>query len=321
MRIGTRGSDLALWQARHVQGLLATHAQIEAELVIIESTGDRDQMTRLAELGVEGAFTRELEVALLDGRVDLAVHSHKDLPTEAPDGLVVAAVPARGPVRDVLMMRPEAHDPKAPGLPLRKGARLGTGSARRASQLLALRPDLELCDLRGNVPTRLAKLAGTHPGDWNYDAIILAEAGLERLGLDPSPLLAVPLDDHQLVPAPAQGALALQVRTADLTDPDAALPRALAHVHCAATAACVAAERGVLAALPGGCNLPLGCLARHDDHGLLLWATLEIAGRGLVRAAARAPDPTAAARAVLSVFARAGAPVHQDTPPTSEETS
>jgi len=302
MRIGTRGSDLALWQAHHVQAMLADRAGITAELEIIESSGDRNQVTRLSELGVEGAFTRELETALLEGRIDLAVHSHKDLPTEVPDGLVVAAVPARGPVRDVLVIRPEAHDPEAPGLPLRRGARVGTGSARRVCQLKARRPDLELADLRGNVPTRLAKLDRSHPGDWHYDAIVLAEAGLVRLELDPSPMVVAPLEPEQLLPAPAQGALALQVRTRDLSDPDAGLSRALAPLHCAETWICVAAERAVLAALPGGCNLPLGCLARSTEHGVDLSAILEVPGRGLVKARALAPDPLAAASSVLTIL-------------------
>jgi len=321
MRIGTRGSDLALWQAHHVQRLLQERAGVTAELEIIESSGDRNQVTRLSELGVEGAFTRELELALLDGRIDLAVHSHKDLPTDSPEGLVVACVPGRGPVRDALVIRPEAHDPDAPGLPLRRGARVGTGSARRVAQLRARRPDLTLEDLRGNVPTRLAKLARTHPGDWMYDAIVLAEAGLVRLDIDPSPLLVVLLDTSVMVPAPAQGALALQVRALDLTDPAAELPRALARIHCAETAACVAAERTVLAALPGGCNLPLGCLARVTTDGVELSAVLDVAGRGLVRARALAPDPVAAALSVLSILTRGDSESPRLASPLPEEHS
>jgi len=318
MRIGTRGSDLALWQAHHVQGLLRDRAGIDAELVILESKGDLDQVRSLAELGSVGAFTREIESALLEDRIDLAVHSHKDLPTENPEGLVVAAVPARGPIGDVLVVRPEAHDPAAPGLPLRRGARVGTGSARRRAQLLALRPDLEILDLRGNVPTRLAKLTREHPGQWEYDAIILAEAGMVRLGIDPAPMVAVDLDPEAFLPAPAQGALALQVRAADLADPAGVMPRALAALHDAETAACVAAERGVLAALPGGCNLPLGCLASVGRDGIRLRSVLERAGRGLVRAEALAPDPAAAAAAVLALLLADGGKPATDAP--SEET-
>lgn len=302
MKIGTRGSDLAMWQAHHVQRLLSDRAGITADLVVMESSGDRDQATRLSELGVEGAFTREIEAALLEGRIDLAVHSHKDLPTDSPSGLVVAAVPARGPVRDVLVVRPEAHEPDAPGLPLRLGARVGTGSARRMSQLLACRPDLQIEDLRGNVSTRLDKLAGRHAGDWNYDAIMLAEAGLVRLDIDPAPLVVAMLEVDTIVPAPAQGALALQVRASDLADPDSPLPRALARIHDPDTAACVAAERGVLAALPGGCNLPLGCYAHLTTDGIALSAVLDRPGLGLVGAHALAPHSAAAAAAVLAVL-------------------
>ena len=302
MRIGTRGSDLALWQARHVQRLLAGTAELATEIVILASRGDRDAERSLADLDGVGAFTGELEAALLAGEVDIAVHSHKDLPTAARPGLVVAAVPARGPVRDCLIMRPEAYDPGAPGLPLRRGVEVGTGSMRRRSQALALRPDLKISGLRGNVPTRLAKLARRHPGDWTFDAIILAEAGLARLELDVAPLIAHPLPVELMLPAPAQGALAVQVRAADLAGPASILARALSCLHDAATAACVAAERAVLAALPGGCNLPLGCLAEATPAGIALRAVLERKGRGLVRASAVGPTPTAVAAEVLAIL-------------------
>ncbi len=300
MRIGTRGSDLALWQANHIKALLAEKAGIDAELVIIESSGDKDQVGSLADMGSVGAFTREIESALLKGTIDLAIHSHKDLPTESPAGLVVGAVPSRGPVRDALVMRPEAHDPEAPSLPLRRGAVVGTGSARRRCLLLAMRPDLEITDLRGNVPTRLDKLSGSHPGDWNYDAIILAEAGLVRLKIDPAPMIVEMLDAESFLPAPAQGALAVQVRAADLTDVEGPMPGALAALHNREVAQCVAAERTVLAAIPGGCNLPLGCLATLRPEGVHLKAALDRATRGLVHAEALAPDPAAAAAAVLA---------------------
>lgn len=300
MRIGTRSSDLALWQARHVQRLLADRAGFATELYTLESRGDRILDRSLAELGGVGAFTGELEAALLAGEVDIAVHSHKDLPTSSPDGLVVAAVPERGPVRDYLIVRPEAHEPGAAGLPLKPGAVLGTGSLRRRCQALALRPDLEVLDLRGNVPTRLAKLARTHPDHWTYDAIILAEAGLVRLELDVAPLLTIPLDPEVMLPAPAQGALAVQVRARDLAGRDNPFAAALAALHHGPTAVCVAAERAVLAALPGGCNLPLGCLARNTARGVALQAVYDRQGVGLVRAEAECADPTAAAAAVLA---------------------
>ncbi len=207
IRLGTRGSDLALWQAHHVRDLLASRAGVQTEIVVVETQGDLDQARALSALGSQGVFTKELENALLAREVDVAVHSHKDMPTASPDDLEVVAIPLRGPIRDGLVVRAGV------AYPLPGGACVGTGSARRRAQLLAARPDLQIADLRGNVPTRLAKLARTHPGDWSYDAIVLAEAGLVRLGLDPAPHRVVLFDPRELVPAPAQGALALQVRT------------------------------------------------------------------------------------------------------------
>lgn len=289
LRLGTRGSDLALWQAHHVRDLLAARAGMAVEIVIIETQGDLDQARALAALGSQGVFTKELEQALLTGRVDLAVHSHKDMPTESPANLVIAAIPERGPVRDTLVVRAGVD------YPLPQGACVGTGSARRRAQLLAARPDLRIEDLRGNVPTRLAKLARTHPGDWPYDAIVLAEAGLLRLGLDPAPNRVVTLEPREVVPAPAQGALALQVRA----DASPAIRDAVALLHHEPTAAAVRAERAVLAGLRGGCNLPLGCHAVREADGIHLLSVLGRDDGTLARAEATGETPEAAARAVL----------------------
>ena len=242
--LGSRGSDLALWQARHVQALLQDHASVVSEIRIIRTAGDRISDASLASLPGKGFFTREIEAALLGGEIDLAVHSHKDLPTESPPGLTIAAVPERGEVTECLLVRPEAwidaHD-----LPLRDAAVVGTGSARRRDQLLALRPDLEIRDLRGNVPTRVRKaVAG------EYDAVVLAKAGLVRLGLDTRPLLVHEFPPMVFVPAPAQGALALQTRLENEADPrEQRLHQALACLHHAPSALCVRAERLLLAAL------------------------------------------------------------------------
>ncbi len=301
IRLGTRGSDLALWQARHVRDLLDQRAGVATDIVIIETIGDKDQSRSLDSLGSQGVFTKELESALLDGRVDLAVHSHKDLPTESPEGLTVAAVPARGPIRECLVVKPEAWQDDAPAFPLREGARVGTGSARRVAQLRALRPDLVIVDLRGNVPTRMAKLAGTHPGDWSYDAILLAEAGIVRLGLDPAPQRTCLLDPEVFVPAPAQGALALQIAT---TAP-AHVTQALAALHDDATATCVRAERGVLAGLAGGCNLPLGCHARLTGDGVELLAVLGQPDGSIARVSVSASTPDDAAQQALAALGRA----------------
>jgi hydroxymethylbilane synthase len=319
MRIGTRGSDLALWQARHVQRLLSECAGFATELVILESRGDQILDRSLAELGGVGAFTSELEAALQAGEVDIAVHSHKDLPTSSPDALTVAAVPGRGPVRDFLIVRPEAYDPAAEGLPLRQGAHVGTGSLRRRCQALALRSDLVISDLRGNVPTRLAKLARTHHDPWTYDAIILAEAGLVRLGLDVAPLVVHALPVEIMLPAPAQGALAVQVRRADVADPGSRFTLALAALHHLPTARCVTAERLVLAAIPGGCNLPLGCLATLAQDEITLRAVLERDGRGLVHAEAVAAEPAEAATTVLARLLSDAQPPADPTP--AKETS
>jgi hydroxymethylbilane synthase len=252
IRLGTRGSDLALWQAHHVAERLAPEADVE--LVVLKTRGDRIDDVPLT--GVEGKafFTAEIEQALLEKRVDLAVHSHKDLPTESPPGLAVMAVPARGPHAERLLVRPEAHVEQAPLLPLAHGAKVGTSSPRRMEQLAALRPDLEILPLRGNVPTRVRKLR-----EGGYDAVLLAAAGLDRLALDVSGLRAVTLPPVLFVPAPAQGALALQVRADD--EVLAALLRR--RMHDPATAEAIAAERTLLSRAGGGCSLPLGALVRE----------------------------------------------------------
>jgi hydroxymethylbilane synthase len=232
MRIGTRASALALAQARTVAAALGG----EAELVEITTAGDRGERLR-----DKSRWTSALEQALLDGRIDLAVHSAKDVPGELADGLVLAAIPPRADPRDALCGAPSLHT-------LSPGARVGTSSVRRGAQLLALRPDLELVPLRGNVDTRLARLARGE-----LDAIVLAMAGLERLGR-PREAGAV-LDE--LVPAPGQGALALEARAGD--ERVLARARALSHVP---TEMCVSAERALARALGASCNSALGAHAQ-----------------------------------------------------------
>jgi hydroxymethylbilane synthase len=302
LTIGTRGSDLALWQAHHVRKLVQQVAGLEVGIRVVATTGDRDRKRPLEELGSVGVFTREIEDALLAGEIDIAVHSHKDLPTVSPPGLVVAAVPARGPVRDSLLVHPRAHEPAAAALPLVIGARIGTGSARRRAQLHERRPDLRLADLRGNVPTRVARLRDTEEAAAAepLDAIVLAEAGLARLAIDPGPLRLCVLEPELMVPAPAQGALAIQVR-ADALGPDGRTPlaTALAPLNDAATVRAVTAERQVLAALEGGCQLPLGAHARIDGDDVHLIAVLGRADGSVRRAGARGPEPLAVADRVL----------------------
>ncbi len=253
LRIGSRGSELALWQARYV----ASRLTVPSEIVIIKTEGDRITHLSLDKVEGKGFFTKEIEAALLAREVDLAVHSFKDLPVDNPSGLTVAAVPERAPVRDLLVRRVAATDASA-HFGLKHGAKVGTSSLRRKAQLLARRPDLVLVDLRGNVPTRLKKAAH---GD--LDGVVLAEAGITRLalletlagqGLD---ALSLPLED--LLPAAAQGALAIQIR-----DGDARTRAAVAVLHDEAVASAVAIERQLLARFGGGCHLPLGAYCVRD---------------------------------------------------------
>jgi hydroxymethylbilane synthase len=248
VRIGTRGSDLALWQARHVAARLAA-VGCETEIVVLVTRGDRIDDVPLQSVAGKGFFTAEIELALRERRIDLAVHSHKDLPSTLAADLVIAAVPARAALHERLLVAPHAHEPDALFVPLARRARVGTSAPRRTEQLRALRPDLRLEPLRGNVPTRVRRLR-----EGRYDAILLASAGLDRLDLPLDGLVDQPLAAELVVPAPAQGALALEVRAED--EPlRALLARELDDPE---THRAVTAERALLVALGGGCNLPLG---------------------------------------------------------------
>lgn len=253
LRIGTRGSALALWQSRHVAGLLARNLPgIEVELVEISSLGDRVTDVPLSHVEGTGFFTASIEQALVAGEVDVAVHSYKDLPVESTPGLVVAAVPQRGPVEDVLCAR-DGHTLAT----LPAGARIGTCSARRTAQVRLLRGDLDMVPLRGNVPTRVARLQG------DLDAIVLARAGLVRLELDAA--ITEVFTIERMLPAPAQGAMAIQCRAADR---DVILR--LFVLNHEPTRRAVDAERAMLHALGGGCSVPVGALAVEDEAGIHL---------------------------------------------------
>lgn len=256
LTIASRGSDLALWQAHFVQQEL-NRIGIKAEIKIIKTQGDKIQHLSLDKLEGKGFFTKEIEEALLNGEADLAVHSHKDLPTESPEGLVIAAVSYREDPSELVLVRNESHDPKLK-FGFKRGAVVGTSSARRKSQLLAFRSDIELKDLRGNVPTRIQKLR-----DGQYDAIFLAAAGIERLKLDLSGLHAEKLDPREFVPAPAQGVLALQTRADDHE-----LIAALQQLNHRDVQECIAIERKVLNLFEGGCHMPLGSYCTKDEDGL-----------------------------------------------------
>lgn len=300
VRIATRGSDLALTQARGVAAQL-TALGAATELVLVETQGDRSNAPFSAMPG-SGFFTKAVQQAVLDGRADLAVHSHKDLPSAPVDGLEIAAVPTRADPRDVLVVRPEAHDPsEGTWLPLHRRVRVGTSAARRRHQLAHHRPDLELRELRGNVPTRVARVEAGE-----LDAVVLAAAGLERLGLDLRGLVVIPLDPRVFVPAPAQGALALEARRSAA---DADLTALLTRLHDVAGYATVAAERGLMGMLQGGCQLALGAhAAPKPGGGLTLHAyyegrTICVEGRTAEEAAVLAfealgrPAPASAAPA------------------------
>ncbi|MBD3298533.1 MAG: hydroxymethylbilane synthase [candidate division Zixibacteria bacterium] len=259
MKIGTRGSDLAMWQARLVRALLHEKAGVEAEIVVIKTTGDADQTTSFDKMEGKGFWTKEIEAALLDGTVDLAVHSLKDLQTTMPDGLTLGAVLNRADRRDMVLMRPESRD-DSQFLYLKKGAKVGTTSARRVAQLQYLRPDLDVQPLRGNVPTRVRKAR-----EGNYDAIMIAAAGVERLELPLDGLVVSRLPETVFVPAPGQGALAVQIR-----DNDAAVEDAVRLIDEEATRQTVWLEREILRQLEGGCQLPLGSAAEATDDGYTL---------------------------------------------------
>ena len=251
--IGTRGSDLALWQANFVKDSLAEN-NITAELKIIKTQGDRILNLSFDKLEGKGFFTKELEEELLAGTIDLAVHSHKDLPTENPAGLIIAAVSEREDPSELLLILKDCVDVRQK-MSLKYGAIVGTSSNRRKAQLLAYRPDLEIEDLRGNVPTRIGKLR-----DEKYDAIMIAKAGVSRLGIDLGEFHVEELTPVELIPAPAQGVLAIQIR-----ESDAELLNALQILNHPDVAEELAVERTVLKLFGGGCHLPLGCYCRRDD--------------------------------------------------------
>ena len=314
LRIATRGSQLALWQAEHVRSLLQAQAPaLHISLLVLKTQGDRTLDRPLSEIGGKGLFTKEIEEALLDRRADLAVHSMKDLPSELPAGLVLGAIPAREDPADALVLAP-GHRPRPAARPdgtsdaaallhaLPAGARVGTSSLRRACQLRRLRPDLELVALRGNVDTRLRRIE-----HGELDAAVLAAAGLSRLGLGGH--IAARFTPAEMLPACGQGALGLECR-AD----DAALLALLDRLVDGAAAAAVLAERAFSLRLGGSCHTPLGGLARV--HGLPGGAELILDGmvgspdgREVLRAERRGPvtAPAELGRRLGEVLLAAGA--------------
>jgi len=295
VRIGTRGSKLARWQTDLAERLLReAHDGLVAEQIRISTAGDRDRAASLAQIGGTGLFVKDIEAALLAGRIDLAVHSLKDLPTTQPEGLALAAVLAREDPHDVLVTRDGVSLDELPG-----GATIGTSSPRRKAQLLRARPDLAVSPLRGNVPTRVAAVA-----EGAIDGAVLAQAGLARLGLaDEATTWPIPFD--VMLPAPGQGAIAVEIR-----EGDERLSELLAPLNHAETQTCVRAERDVMRILGGGCHTPMGALATLRAGRLCLNATVAAPdGSRVVRHTAHGTqsEPDALAAEVALALLNAGA--------------
>jgi hydroxymethylbilane synthase len=295
LRIATRKSPLALWQAERVRELLGD----TAELLRMSTTGDRIQDRALAEVGGKGLFVKELEEAMRDGRADLAVHSAKDVPFALPDGFVLCAFPQREDPRDALVA-PRAR--RFADLP--RGARVGTSSLRRAVQLLAVRPDLVMVPVRGNVQTRLNKASPTKNGE-ALDAVVLALAGLRRLGLEEHVTEILPIELS--LPAAGQGALAIEAMRGGRGE------KAAAPLDDANISRCVRAERAVLARLAGSCTVPIAAHAVLENGSLWLRAALggpDGGGVRVVRAEGRGTDPDAlGSRVAEDLLSRGGGPL------------
>jgi len=312
LTLGTRGSRLALAQSGDVARQLAARGH-EVEVRVIRTSGDRDRDRAFIEVGAPGVFVVEIEQALLAGEIDVAVHSYKDLPSRSPAALVVAAVPERVDCADRLLIRPGAHEAARGLIPVREGGVVGTASARRQALLRHFRPDLSTALLRGNLPTRVAKVR-----DGAFDATLLAAAGLMRLdrsaerdpavALDRSGVVEVRLDPAVFVPAPSQGALAVQVRR-----DDAGVRAEVEALDDAAAHRAVRAERALLALVEGGCQVPFGAWARATEAGELLMTALlerEVGGRPrLVRAEMRGAAPQALAEAMWQELQSGGEPL------------
>ncbi|HME32382.1 MAG TPA: hydroxymethylbilane synthase [Terriglobales bacterium] len=290
LRIGSRGSQLALWQANHISALLRERGH-EVELEIIKTTGDKITDVALAKVGTKGMFTKEIEEALADGRVDLAVHSLKDLPTELPAGFELVAVTTRVNPRDAFL---SVKYESVKDLP--QGARVGTSSLRRQAQLKAVRPDLVIHPLRGNVDTRVRKLE-----EGEYDAIILAASGLQRLAK--TQWIREVLSESFMCPAAGQGALGIEIRQGDV-----AMRQHLELLNDEAARAATTCERALLNKLGGGCQVPIGAFAEMSNGELRLTAIVARPdGSEVLREQQRGSDPVALGEQVGDMLLRRGA--------------
>jgi hydroxymethylbilane synthase len=295
LRIGSRGSQLALWQANHVAGLLRSRG-LQVEIETIRTTGDKITEVSLAKVGTKGMFTKEIEEALAELQVDLAVHSLKDLPTDLPAGFKIAAVIKREDARDVFVSSRFARLADLP-----QGGRVGTSSLRREAQLHSLRRDLDIQPLRGNVDTRLRKLEAGE-----FDAVILAAAGVRRLGRED--VVREFLTVEQMCPAAGQGALAVEVR-----EDDQEIVQALAFLDDAASRSTTECERALLRTLGGGCQVPIGAHAELSSKGLQLRAVVASPdGSTVIKESQQGSNPETLGRAVGEVLLRRGAQVILD---------
>ena len=293
IRIGTRGSDLAMMQARYVADRLKN---VDTEIIVISTKGDQIQNVSFDKIEGKGFFTKEIEDALLKGAIDLAVHSLKDLPTDITPGLTLTAVPPREDPSDVILVRKEKTAEAAP-FPLIEGAVVGTSSIRRLAQLKSVRHDLDVRPLRGNINTRLRRLA-----EGNYDAIIIASAGLNRLGIDVSEFTAKTITFDVILPSPGQGALGLEVRSDDAGTIEAVLP-----LNDKDSFACVSAERAFLQEFGGGCNIPLGALALAAEGGISLDGLIAAPDGSVVyRAAVYGSDPVETGKRLAEAIRKKG---------------
>lgn len=269
--IGSRGSDLALWQANYAKERLEAQGY-EVTIRIIKTQGDRIQHLSFDKMEGKGFFTKELEEALMAHEIDLAVHSYKDLPSEQPEGLAIAGISYREDPSDTLLVHPDAYDPLQP-YGLKQGATVGTSSVRRKAQLYLLRPDVQIADLRGNVPTRIQKLR-----DGQYGAILLAQAGLNRIHADLGTLHVHTFNPTEFVPAPAQGVLAYQVRSSDPVATEA-----VRSISDQATETINHIEREALRLMEGGCQVPLGIFAREQGGRFHVWCSLAESAESIPR--------------------------------------
>ena len=293
LTIGTRGSKLALWQSNYIKGMLEEITGLPVSLKVIKTTGDKILDVPLAKVGGKGLFTKEIEVELVAGTVDLAVHSMKDVPTELPDGLYIAAMPERVDPRDAIVSGAGFDLDTLP-----QGARLGTSSLRRRSQVVALRPDLEIVDVRGNLDTRMRKAE-----DGELDAVILASAGITRMGWADRITHYIPTT--QMVSAVGQGAVGIEIR-----EDDEFMRHVCEQIGHPETMECVTAERVVMRRLEGGCQVPIGAYARYEEGTLTMDAMVgSIDGTHIVRQqlCGDAGEPTALGEAMVERLLELGA--------------